>query len=460
MPSKRKSKEQFSSRLLILAIVLLCNPLINIVDYFPDFIGCFIIASALSHFADKAPYFEEARVGFIRLALISLAKIPAFIIMVRIISENVGESDIRVLFTFVFATIETVVAISAIKDLFYAISYLGQRSDATALITPFEISRHTSLSIEKLQILCYAFVICRSAFNVLPELLRLTNTDAILNPKHFNPAKLFPYAITASFITVFVFGVILASRIKKFIKAVYKEGKAFSAADSMVDEAGRENIKTKSKVKKMQLFLSTLAASSFLLFNLPFAKFGYLNVVPDFIFGIIIIISLLKATGFIKNVARVVIGAVLFTAASLAKYVMEIIYLDKFTYDQLSLSIEASSKYLPVILLSALEFLLFAVFITLLGIELIKFTVKRTGISKKSEKYTSFDEEYHRNLKNKCIGWTALAIILQALKLADVIAKGYSGGFGAASYVICFAFIMYSYYLFGQIKEEVKNKYL
>lgn len=460
MSSKRKSKEQFSSRLLALAIVLLCNPLINVVDYFPDFIGCFIIASAISHFADKAPYFEEARACFIKLALINLAKIPSFIIIVRIISNNVGESDIRILFTFVFAAIEIVVGINAITNLFSALSYLGQRSDAVSLITPFEISKSRRLSTEKLQMLCYAFVICRSTLSVLPELLRLTSTDAILNPNHFNPARLFPYAITLSFITVFVFGIILAKRAKKFIKAIYKEDKIFSAADSMIDEAGRENIKKKRKIRKMQLFLTTIATSSLLLFNLPLAKFGYVNVIPDFVFGIVIIVAVLRSTKFIKNAMRVVAGAVVFTAASTAKYIMEIIFLDTFTYEQLSLSAAASSKYLPVILLSALETLLFAVLIILLGTELIKFTKKRTGTSQKSEKYTSFDEEYHRNMKKKCIGWTALAVLIHAIKLAEVIAKASSQNIGSLSLVFCLAFVIYSYYLFGQIKEEVKNKYL
>ena len=247
MASKRRSVGELPSGLLILAIVLLTNPLINIFDYLPDFIGYFIIASALSFFAERVPYFDEARGAFLKLGFVSLAKIPSFIIMMRIISQNLRESDIRVLFTFVFAVIEIFLTVSAMNNLFNGLSYLGQRTEASALILPFKISRGKSLSVEGLRILCYVFAGCKGLLNALPEFLLLTNTESELNPGYFNPTLLYPYAISASFVIVFIFGIIFCCISSKYVKAIYNEGKVYSEAEAMIDDARREDLKKRKK---------------------------------------------------------------------------------------------------------------------------------------------------------------------------------------------------------------------
>ena len=148
MASKRRSVNSFSPGLLIFAVILLSNPIVNIFDYFPDFIACFIISSTLGFFAERAPYFEEAKKDFLKLGYLSLLRIPSFIIMVRITSQNMREGDIRVLLTFVFAVIETYLAIKAISNIFQAMSYLGQRSDAASLITVFRVSGRSVMTPE------------------------------------------------------------------------------------------------------------------------------------------------------------------------------------------------------------------------------------------------------------------------------------------------------------------------
>ena len=67
---EKKSNKAEGVGLLVLAITFLVNPAVNIFDYLPDFIGYFIIAKALIYYADRAPYFNEARVGFLRLAYV------------------------------------------------------------------------------------------------------------------------------------------------------------------------------------------------------------------------------------------------------------------------------------------------------------------------------------------------------------------------------------------------------
>ena len=95
--------------LITLALVFLFNPVVRVVDVLPDFIACAILIKALGYAADRAPFFEEAKNGLFRLAAISLAKIPAFMIISLARNGNTLDNDTSVLFTFVFSVIETVV---------------------------------------------------------------------------------------------------------------------------------------------------------------------------------------------------------------------------------------------------------------------------------------------------------------------------------------------------------------
>ena len=77
--AKQKKKE---ASLIVLALVFLFNPNIQVIDILPDFVAFFIFARLLEKPALMAPYFEEARSSALKLAVISLAKIPAFMLAV------------------------------------------------------------------------------------------------------------------------------------------------------------------------------------------------------------------------------------------------------------------------------------------------------------------------------------------------------------------------------------------
>ena len=119
---------------LIFAFVMLFNPNIQLIDILPDFLGYFILAKFFERASDAAPYFEEARLAFIRLAYVNLGKIPAFILVRIVRSTNTLDNDIVALMALVFAALEIIYLIPAIKNIFDAIIYLGERSDAKTLI--------------------------------------------------------------------------------------------------------------------------------------------------------------------------------------------------------------------------------------------------------------------------------------------------------------------------------------
>ena len=110
--TREKKKRGFSE--IIAALILIIIPGINIIDITPDFIAYFIILAALSRAKDIAPYFAEAALAFKRLAVLSLLKIPALIIVYIVRGKNFQDHDITVLMTLVFTVAEVILLVVAV----------------------------------------------------------------------------------------------------------------------------------------------------------------------------------------------------------------------------------------------------------------------------------------------------------------------------------------------------------
>ena len=173
------------------ALLLLANPNIHIVDILPDFIAYFLIFSVVSEAADLAPHFAQAKDACKRLALLCLFKIPASFIIVSLRSSNTHDLNLIPTFAIIFAVFEMILGYTLIFRISEGLFYLGERSDATALISPFRVrvstdteggKEVTSKGISAARgylpealrgvSLVFIFVKCFSSF--VPEMLLLT----------------------------------------------------------------------------------------------------------------------------------------------------------------------------------------------------------------------------------------------------------------------------------------------
>ena len=180
---------------LTVALIFLLNPNVHVIDILPDFVAYITLAYMLRYAKDRAPYFDEARTGFIRLAIVSALKIPAYFVINFARSGNVHDYDIRTLFAFAFGVAEVWLSLSVIGSLYSALVYLGERSVSGTLIKPFPIGKRGRCgTIDGLKFLTTVFVIVKCAGYALPELLVLTNTVSV-GEIAFNYAKFYPYTI-------------------------------------------------------------------------------------------------------------------------------------------------------------------------------------------------------------------------------------------------------------------------
>ena len=484
MTNSRKKKK--GTALFILALICLISPSIHVMDPLPDFIAYIIIWRMLGYAAKRAPYFEEACAAFKKLALLSAAKIPAFLVIVQARSQVSNDNDIYALFAFTFAVIEAVLVYSAITNLFLGIFYLGERCDA-ALIKPYRISkgRKRYATVEGLRFLTLAFAFFKCAAYSLPELLLLTRgVDSSAYYSTFNFAGLYPYTVVTMLAVTVGLGIFWAVRCMQYRRSVISEGRFEEAVDSLFDERGRVALEKKLWLGRMRGELTLATVASFFTFDLVFSDFRDINLLPHTVFAILITVAAAKLSKYVGKyrVALLVTGST-YACVSLVSYISSVSFLTKYTYENLVTSSSAREAYQPTVVLGWIEFLSLLVFLSVLAVMLIRFTLMHTGLDRGSDRYMRPDAEYHATMKRRTVIWTGLGaltgltkgiqtMLKSTVKLIYVGIGDSAGGgtiepvaeqmlpwFGIVTVATTVAFVAASLHYFGVLKSETEIKY-
>lgn len=479
--SKEVKKERLKGAgLYLLALIFITNPTVNIFDILPDFIGYLIIIKRLSYGIGRVPYFEETKKSLLTLSLISVLKIPSFFIMNYATAKNVSDQDIRSLFSFTFAVAETVFMFALISNLFAALFYLGERSNAESLIGDFRIGKSKTrvFSTEKLRTFAYAFAVFKNAAYSLPELLLLKRgVDSGDYYNTFNFARLYPYAVVILIPLVAVAQIFLIRRFYSYIKAIMREGKFKESIDGMLDENAKINAEKNDILRRMTAMLSLFTLASVFTLEVRFDNFASANLLPHAIYATILTVALCKLMRYTKKSVPALVVGISYLLMTVVAYVFEIIFLDTYGYQNLT-NAAARESYLTVVILFIAEFILLAglvIFITLL---LSKYVVMHTGLQKTSENYMRSDAIYHKGMKGKVCIWAAISILAGLSKLLESIFRYFSkktpiagdpifgtvtGGllpwFGVVVTFFSVLAICYSFYLFGILKDDTALRY-
>ncbi len=503
---RTKTKEKRLSGLLILAFIFLINPNVNIYDILPDCIAYFIIFKKLDYAKDRSPFFDEAREAFKKLAIVTLIKIPASLLMTSIRSENYGDNDIRSLFAVTFAIIEAVLIVTAVKNLFEGFSYLGQRSDNRRLISDFPLNKPGSKvsSPDALARLTYIFGIYKCLLAFLPETLLLTRiVTSSEYEKTFNFARLYPYTVVFGIVTVLWFGIVWMRRFCCYIKSFNNtsestegsksvseiECKSFKdALDSMLDDFKRTELEAKKKIEGIAFGLTLLLAGAVLTLELRFDNLQGINLIPPFLFGFIMIFSSMRLSSFSEKDKKPVIFASLFTVSAFIRYAFEFSFLEKYGYEVLVTDPNAKSSYRLLIfafIAEVLMLMLFEIFFTRL---FTSFVYKNTGADKQSDRYSRQDKEYHGILKRKVYIFAVLTAFLWLAKLTECVLRYFSENtfvswetsdsnlpiirpdsgmvsesplpwFGVVVVILSVVYIVYTFLFTSSLKEDAEMKY-
>ena len=478
--NSNKTKTRFCS-LLIFSVFLLFNPNISVIDYFPDFIAWFILAKLFEKAADSSPYFEEARINFVRLGWVNIGKfISLFLIM--LIRSKTLDNDVFALFSFTFAVFEVILSLSAVKNLFAALYYLAERSDASALIAPFRLSkrRPRTLTVDALREFTYFFLIIKSVLSVLSDLFLLTKVSE--SGQIVSISGFYPYVLILSQITGLVLGIVWFSRMNSYIKANSSEGKFHDALTSVAGsgfEKSTKKYERNLKIRKINSAISALVVSAFFTLELIFDNFNEINILPHPIYAISLIVAVYLLSKHTKRAKGSYIAGAGYFLISLAAYIISIIFHTKYDYSNLIDTVSAKKLYLLIEIFGILEFVSLTVFILLICRTLVNFVYANTGVSADSERYSVSDRVFHNIYLKKTYTLTVLAVMAGFTKCVNLFLSAdvqliftditditqpviYASVLPWFNLVVAFMsiiYIAYSFYYASELKDEIKIKY-
>ncbi len=467
---KRNNCKTISQAALLFILIFFANPNVRMIDVLPDFVACFIIAALLEYHSVRAPFFDTARKNFIKLGIVSALRIPVSIFVTSIRSGNIDDYDTVVLFSFTFCVIEGALFYFAVRDLFSALFYLGQRSDAASLISPFRISKknniyHTPEKLKSFTIFAFTVKMC---CNSLPEMLLLTKTVATGDTPVFSTYALYPYMIVLAFILSCVISAVAAKRFYAYYKAIAAEGLFFDAADSIISTEMQDVLDNRIKLRSIRRAMSILILCPIFTFSLRFDSLSSINLMPYFMLGILMISGYRIISRLYKKSLSIQISGIAFSAFAVFAAVIEGSFLDRWGYDSLVSDSAAKKEYLPVIFSAILCFVSFSVFAFLYRAFIGGFV--RTINGSDSENRASRNSDGLTRLLNL---WLATAIIQGASKLADTVFRYYPDEttvavgnelsnivtglvpwFGTVLFFTSLAFLGISYLVFSSMKER------
>ncbi len=466
---KEQKKPKAAYPLAILCLILLCNPNVGMVDVLPDFIACFILARLLAPGAERAPYFIEAKKALVRLGWLNVGKLGGLMLIGYSRMQNSFGNDTSVVVVTVFAAAELILSISATRAVFNALFGLGERTDMRGTIS--DVGKAPA---SMLPTLTYLFFGIKAVLNVIPNFFLLTriSEDGVVS----TVAKGYAFALVLSTLLVLACGIVWCIKMAKYVKAIHKEGQFYASIYMLSAGDNEARIVAKRKYAKIKGALTLLFAATVTLIDIKFDNTDGINLMPNFIFGIIALAAILKMRRSVSNgIAPAFVFGAAYTAVSLESFLTESCFLYNYGYSALLDEGVAHTVYNAVEMLALMELATLAAFAVALGKLLIRFALENTAIPPSDERYSRADADFHRSLKRRIIALVTMIITVGTLRCVVVYSNGFAklvlnqqatatvssalpwmGAMVTAAVVLLVGF---SYYLFSSLKEDVDMKY-
>ena len=463
-----KIKHPYS--LTVLSLLFLCIPNMNLIDILPDCIAYAIFAMIIGSKAKSVPYLAECKSAVIKLALITLVKIPAFTVMYSNIQHG---TDIIPLFTLSFAVIEIILIFSAVRNLFLSLDYLGERTDCISARGPFKINRVRVMSTEMLEKITLVYFTVKATLNVLPEFMVLSNDDFALR-KQLRDA--YPAVLVISILASLVIGLAWFRYAIMFVKHL-KSFDDIGEAIRVIETDSRIEVTSTDKLtKKLSGALNLLAVSSLFIFDISFQNFGGYNILPHFIYGLIILCAVITLSDNSTHKMILSLSTVGFAIAAIIHQSLTSGFFNTYQYIDLKHLRSAKEAYAELKVSAVFECVLMLAVLTVSAIIIVSFIKAHTETSPDDPSYTLTNKREHARLIRTTLPLMILSGIINVLKCVNVFLKenvtvlysatnpegivtGGAPALNTVIFLLSLSFVVYSFVAVSNLKDAVKFKY-
>ncbi len=453
--------------LITCGLVFLFNPYLNIIDLLPDFVFLFFFASLIDDKAEAVPYFYETKSSLLKLGFLSLARVPATLIMFANMSTG---TDIVPLFTLLFAIAEVILGLGLINNLSSALFYLGQRTNATETIEPF-VFFGKKTKPETLKSFTTVFWIGRSVVAILPEICLLTYGDAWVKRML---VQIYPLLIVSCFLLTLAVGIVWLRMLLKYRRHIEKN----DLRDNLISLLGENELyelEEKKSLKKKISALSALGIGSVFMFELSFEETMGVDILPHFIYGLFLLYVVYSIFSSRQTKLYASIACTTLAAFGSLGQLLLARFVSDYSYSDLGKLSGAKSAYALISAFSVIEWLSLLILCVVVAIDFVKFVKCNTALSPSDEGYSRTDMQYHKRLTVKTAVLFAAPVLIGFIKMlntllmwntdmiftenASIIEISPLPWLGVVTFLLTFVYVFYSMTFTSSLKEDVRMKY-
>ena len=408
--------------MIVAAVILLCNPNINLVDVMPDFVAYLLLYTALTYAGAGNPYLSDCREGFKKLMWVNLSKIPALILMMMIRGGDSSQKSIVTVFALCYAVIELTVAIPAFNAFFEGLFYFRDRYDCPVI--DGNSSPSTKVTVLFLKKLTLAFVVTKAVLSTLPEL-------ALISVKEYNPtpmgrplviSRYYPFFALIGAVLALAVGLVWAVYMCRYIRYIGADG----SIDRVCEETYRSyypDVTAQNRQARISGALLILAVG--VGFNLDLI-FDDINVLPDCLSALLLALGAWRLLPFARRACYAVWASVAYGVSSLVSYILTVLFLDKYTYEMIGRKMEAARAYTTLTWASAVELLLGVAALLFVMRSVNEVIFSHSGRIYDDPYKNGSEEEKRGSLKNRMLIASLLGVLSLLAAFVQVILSGYT----------------------------------
>lgn len=388
--------------IIFLGFVFFFNPTIAVIDVLPDFIGCIIIWLGLSRLSLIHPNMQAARSGFLKLALIDVAKSLSLIVIFGM-GNHSEQPTLLLVAAFAAAVVELLFLIPAFRSLFDGLFSMASRYDCIELYG----DRGGRLSRTDLMYrMTVIFLIVREAVCLLPELTSLT-TSSFSDSRWDRIYEYIGVMRTVACLLVGVAGIAWLVSLALYYRRLRRQTEMMQGLWTVYQEYYSSHpgiaVKRRHGASLTLLFAGALLLTDFYL--------DFQNVLPDALAGL-----LLAAGALIPAVPRMyrICTACLAVTYSVVAYISSELsyeFLREYSVSEIGKSQAADAAYRNMWLLSLLEFVLFMALLVMLLL-LLRAVVRKWAGYRAQHTQNEFEERCQKSMFSDFDGQLLLCSVM------------------------------------------------
>ena len=336
--------------LVLAGLCFFCNPYFAVIDFLPDFIGCLLIFLGLSRISQIQSSLRDARVAFLKVAVVDILKSMMLLIVFGAGSPN-EQATALLLIGFSAAVLELMLLIPAILHLFDGLSDFATSFDCVSLYGSSKGGLSLTDRVKKATVI---FLIVRESVCLLPEFTALTKSsyqDSMWNRiyEHIGVMRGFACLIVAiAGVCWLVFLVRFFCKLRSEKEVLMRAGAAYQA---YYDAHPGIAVARRHRLSFVLLFVGSLLLIDFYL--------DFRNIIPDGIAGIFLLAAVLIPSVDKKHRIVAAIATVVYSVVATISSKCSYNFANDYSIGEITKNAEAGRAYLQMWLMALAEFLVF-----------------------------------------------------------------------------------------------------